>query len=235
MKYISAQIFLPALLSLSFLAHLNPVAAESKRAIVFTPPSDSPRPQSSKGGASRSPCLREIADESSSYPQALVPQINGESVGGVTYQSHPQLWVYLPANSATKAVVSLREQETQAFHSRFEQPITGKSEAIGIQLPESKQPLSPGKTYEWSVILVCGQQVQPGDPGAYSVIRRESLSAPSQAQLQTEADAITKAQWYAQQGIWYDLIATLSNPGIAVEERQAFWESVGFEELFEFF
>jgi hypothetical protein len=102
--------------------------------------------------------------------------------------------------------LSLKDEESQQLFN-VTLPITGEPGVVGLHLPEDMPPLAVGKTYEWAVILTCGERPNPNDPRVTAYIRRV---APSQSMEGLDQQSpLAQARWYAQQGIWYDALTSL--------------------------
>ena len=129
----------------------------------------------------------------------LVPPSNF----GLTTAEHPSFSIYLPQTSAKQIVLSIREEGTK-HHSQTFIPITGESGIISIKPSPTSTPLEVGKTYQWAVVLVCGERPSPNDPAIAAWVRRIALSEPRK-----ETTLLEQAAWYGEQGIWYDALTSL--------------------------
>ena len=105
--------------------------------------------------------------------------------------------------SARQLVLSIREEGT-IHHSQTLIPIAGTSGVITLQANPESPPLEMGKTYQWSVVLVCGERPSPSDPGISSWVRRIP-----QTQRVNQGSNLEQAAWYGEQGIWYDALTSL--------------------------
>ncbi|NJO50136.1 MAG: DUF928 domain-containing protein [Leptolyngbyaceae cyanobacterium RM2_2_4] len=98
-------------------------------------------------------------------------------------------------------VLSIREEGSQPHSQQF-LPITG-SGIVGIPLEESALPLEVDQSYQWAVVLVCGDRPSPNDPVVTAWVRR--VAAPGES----PQDALERAVWYGEQGVWYDALTAL--------------------------
>lgn len=175
--------------------------------ILFKPPPQDGKPDTTRGAGSRDDrrCSQDsssiAANQATEEPSltALVPSDHR----GLTRSARPTFWVYVPQTSARQIVLSIK-QGNQHHSQRFV-PITGQSGVIGIQVTENAPPLEVGKTYQWAIVLVCGDRPSPNDPVVTALIRREQSTASSNSQ-----NALQQASRYGEQGVWYDALTTLA-------------------------
>lgn len=189
----------------------NPSATTDRtlRRVEFVPPSDEKKPEErTAGGGSRQDgqCLQDTTSaalanspSSQSSLMLLVPPNNF----GLTRAERPKLWIDLPETPARQVVLSIRESGT-THHSKTFIPITGESGMIALQPEPDSPPLEVGKTYQWSVVLVCGEKPSPNDPAFETWVRRVDSSEPI-----NQGSALEQAAWYGKQGIWYDALNSL--------------------------
>ena len=89
---------------------------------------------------------------------------------------------------------------------------------VQLQLPKNIKGLTVGKQYRWTVSLVCNLKRPSLSIYARSWIARVPLTELNDfSKTASEQQVRDKAVFYAQQGIWYDAVATitqayLSNP-----------------------
>lgn len=169
--------------------------------ILFEPPSDE-RVDNSRGGASRPTEEKCIHDEAYLYPlTALIPQ----SGVGLTVAAHPTLLVYVPATTATRAHLTLRDDDYGGlYQSQVEIPETGG--VLKLPLPADSPELEVGKTYHWSLALLC-QPTQTDMPITSGQIRRVELSAD--AMVEESQSLLSQTTIYGQFGVWHDMLANL--------------------------
>lgn len=179
-------------------------ADSSNLQVLFIPPPDDKKPEETSGAGSRRDrqCPQDAATAAANAPSnqltSLVPATNS----GLTLAERPTFWVYLPKTSAKQAVLSLKEGDRH--HSQTLVPITGEPGVIGIKLSDDSPALQVGKTYQWAVVLVCGDRPGPNDPAAVASVRRVV------PQPQGFNEPLEQANWYGQQGIWYDALTALA-------------------------
>ncbi|GAB4230105.1 MAG: DUF928 domain-containing protein [Elainellaceae cyanobacterium] len=176
---------------------------------VLFRPSRTGRQPATRGAGSRNDrlcpqdALTNSDDATSELPAltALVP----DNQEGLTRAERPTIWVYLPETSARQMVLSVREEGFQPHSQRF-LAITGEPGIVGIPLAEDAPPLEVGKVYQWAVVLICGDRPNPNDPFVSGWVQRvepaNGVNAPQ--------DALERAVWYGEQGIWYDALTALA-------------------------
>ncbi|ELR99024.1 DUF928 domain-containing protein [Gloeocapsa sp. PCC 73106] len=165
--------------------------------VVFTPPEEDKSPEKTGGGGSRNDLRCPQDTETHTSLTLLVPV----SYFGLTVTERPFLWTYIPETSARQVVLSIREQDTKKHHSHRFFPITGESGIFGFQPSQDSPPLEIGKTYEWAMVLVCGQKPTPNDPASSAWIQR--IASPQPVHQGTDLE---QAAQYGEQGIWYDML-----------------------------
>ncbi len=176
---------------------------------VFFKPSGTGNPPPTRGAGSRNDraCPQDSSDNPSDspvQPQILTALVPGNQVG-LTWAARPTVWVYLPETSARQMVLSVKAEGGQQHSQRFI-PITGEAGIVGVQFDQNLPSLEVGKTYQWAVVLVCGDRPSPNDPFVTAWIQRV---APSQAP-NSQQSAVERAAWYGEQGAWYDAVTTLA-------------------------
>ncbi len=176
--------------------------------VLFKPPSDDKKPKQTAEAGSRHgvQCLQDITSATvtnfSSSQNSLVPLVPASNFG-LTIAEKPKLSIYLPESSARQVVLSIREEGT-IHHSKSFIPITGASGIVSLQPNQDSPPLEVGKTYKWSVVLVCGKKPTPNDPARDVWVRRVESPEPI-----NKGSALEQAAWYGEQGIWYDALSSL--------------------------
>ena len=154
---------------------------------------------------------------------------------GLTTRSQPTLYWYLsePANARLDVTVTNDKQ----IDPLLEQ-IIGIPKSAGIQsldLAKVGATLKPGVEYRWFVSLTPDEQQRSNDVVASGTIEYVKPDAALENTV-ASADDLTQARIYAEDGIWYDAIDSLSraiqqNPGNASlhAQRAAMLEQVGLK------
>ncbi|NEP12118.1 MAG: DUF928 domain-containing protein [Symploca sp. SIO2C1] len=175
--------------------------------VNFEPPNEQ-KIDKSRGGASRPTDIKCSRDETYSPPMtSLLPS----SQQGLTVATHPTFWVYIPQTSAPQAHFTLKDENNRGvYQTRL--PIKKAGRILSISLPKDKSPLEVGKTYRWSVALIC-QPTQTDIPIVGGKVKRvESNSAlMSHQSVGTSSELLLEeAVSYGKEGYWYDMLNNLA-------------------------
>jgi Domain of Unknown Function (DUF928) len=207
--------------------------------IQFRPSRDTPMPDRTSGAGSRTDffCPQDVnLRVGDSLPQPSLVALVPPNKQGLTLAARPTFWVHLPQTSARRAVLSLRE-DGGAFHSQSFFPITGEASIVSFELSAEAPALAVNKTYQWTVVLLCGDRPSPNDPAVTAWIRRISPPLSMPASLH-RAPALQQADWYSQHGFWYDAVASLaplrrshSQDGAIAQAWNGFLQSAGLQSL----
>ena len=184
--------------------------------VLFDPPSDE-RVDNSRGGASRPTEVKCIHDDAYSHPlTALLP----ESGIGRTVAAHPTLLVYMPATNATRAHLTLRDADHSGLY-QTQLDIPGTGGIVSLALPADGPALEVGKTYHWSLALLC-QPTQTDMPITSGQIRRVELSSTTLAESQS---MLAQTLAYGQSGVWHDMLVNMAQLRQTQPDNQAFDEN----------
>ncbi len=198
-----------------------PVWITAGKAITFRPPGDD-APTASTGGASRDggSC---VANNGEFTP--IVPKTNF----GLTVAAHPTVYAYIPQTTAKKAFFSIEDENTNHLYQTTLN-LPAKPGVIGIKIPESATALKTLKNYKWSLVMICGEYLEPDSPSVNAWIRRVE-----QPELPVSEKSVSKL---ASNGIWYDAISELAQLRNAQPENSQLtqsWtellQSVGLEKI----
>ncbi|NJM46744.1 MAG: DUF928 domain-containing protein [Alkalinema sp. RU_4_3] len=83
---------------------------------------------------------------------------------GITFSDRPTVVIALPENSPVRQAVLTFRDEQEQIHTQITLPVIAKQGIARLQLPASTPPLAVGRAYRWSVVMICGDTVQPDDP-----------------------------------------------------------------------
>jgi len=178
---------------------------------LFVPPTTS-APKSTANSATRSDGR---CDASEAPIQAMIPPQGY----GLSSRDRPAITLSLPATSAQQAALLFSSESGESEHrvrlsipesSRLELPPL-RSEAIApsnlvqFQLPADNPGLMPAQRYRWSLVLICGETIEPDDPTFVGWIEYRPLTAAQQRSL-AELSGKEKLRWYGERGYWYDML-----------------------------
>ncbi|MDJ1182294.1 DUF928 domain-containing protein [Roseofilum casamattae] len=208
-------------------------------------PDDVGLPSRRQAGGTRGPC---VADPTAQLTP-LLPQLNV----GRTLSSSPTLFVYLPKHTTDRAMLIVQELDRQKvweagltlnelsdrtkdrfLKAEFESEIALSGEA-GVasismgdypQLPE----LEPGKIYLWAFQFICANTFSDYTQGWIEVISSNDDRTKVQGELEQAKSDRDRIKIYAEQGIWYDLMAMVAQmrqmPGLDSDRAIEDWKSI---------
>ncbi|MEQ9358169.1 DUF928 domain-containing protein [Coleofasciculus chthonoplastes] len=144
--------------------------------------------------------------------------IPSEEYAGQTISGHPTFFWHLSQPVSVPMRFALVEPGVAKplFEKQIDSPQAGM---IQLQVPKDRPELQTGRTYKWSVTLVCNTKRPSANPVFISWIERVSTPAALETQrLSTPAKSNVPTQvwrdraWsYAETGLWYDALAAMSN------------------------
>ncbi|ABA23733.1 Protein of unknown function DUF928 [Trichormus variabilis ATCC 29413] len=197
-------LFQPKLLVILWLISLSSIPigmTPSMGQVTFRPPK-AQAPKKSIGGASRdaSSCGADVSATIQASVTPLLPKTNI----GLTVAERPTIFVYVPQTNAKTALFALQDERGKQSYQRILH-LSKKPGVIEIKLPSSVSALKIGQNYQWSLVMICTEELEPDSPWVSGWIRRveshRNLSHQPTVQL---------ASKLANMGIWYDSLATLA-------------------------
>ncbi len=165
----------------------------------FDPPGDE-QPKDTSGAGSRDG-LRCSPDEQPI--RSLMPKRNY----GLTLEERPSIFLNLPPTSAKQVILMFQDEAGESYETAS-LPITSNAGIVGFTLPNDKPPLTVGKNYQWYLVVVCGETVQPDDPTFRGWVQRVARTAALEREL-GQKTPIEQAVWYGAKGYWYDLLQVM--------------------------
>jgi hypothetical protein len=168
------------------------------QALTFKPPGQS-APSRTTGGASRTGMLCNFsAEETCASVTSLMPTDSF----GLTRSARPTFMVFVPETSAKTATFSIATESGEQVH-QFSINLTQKAGVMSVTMPENAPALEVGQTYQWHLAVVLGDRLEPDSPTVSGWVRRVELAQETEPSLES-------ASMLANEGIWYDSIATLA-------------------------
>ena len=161
------------------------------------------------GGAARGACLSANDSLKLILPPTVSEQKKDQVYSVSTIAARPKFFVYVPQTSAQKAEFTLSsENENNPVHASFD--LTGTPGVVSFSLPANAPPLEVGKTYKWSVQIVC--ETGDGDNGGNLIAEGEiERIQPPTALVNIEKVAPRQLlDLYVDKQLWYDSVATLA-------------------------
>lgn len=170
----------------------------------FKPPSRGTAPPTA-GSATRSGTLGNSCLSSGKQLTSLMPQTRL----GLSYRGNPTFYWYVPPSSAKTAKFLLLSNNDADVHYETTLNLPNDPGIVSFALPSTVSPLEVGKQYHWYLVLNCSQNDQSANPSVEGWVERVAPGTDISSQLQ-KADAKSRARIYAENGIWYEAVATLA-------------------------
>jgi Domain of Unknown Function (DUF928) len=130
---------------------------------------------------------------------------------GQSANSHPTLAWHIPDTEPYPVLFKLYEYDATQRNGKgktiAKETLSATPGIMSYTLPPDSPGLKVGKKYIWQIVLVCN----PNSPSQSLVVDTEinivNQSAEIEAQLNNISNSITKAEIYAEAGLWYDALA----------------------------
>jgi hypothetical protein len=178
-----------------------PTAPVAPKPVIFHPPSglSGGMLPLRVGGGSRGGAADDLSVE------VLVP----DQVA-LTTQAQPSLYWYQSKAAKTQCEVTVTEPKNPKPLLLLKSAVPTPSGIHAIRLAKFKIELKPNVLYRWSVAVIVDAQNRSQDIIANGVIKRIDLTPDLASKLgqATEAD---KPALYAENGIWYDALQSISD------------------------
>jgi hypothetical protein len=190
------------------------------------------RPQKTAGGATRGICQH----LGNSSPQPLLTALIPATERELTVAAYPTVLVKISEPAARKAELTLWDGEGNGIYQTIVD-LTTTPGITSFKIPQAAGALAVGKEYKWNLALICDPEERQRDIVLEGRLERVELSSALNNSLAT-ASPLEKAKLYAQNGLWYDTVATLAdlkrslpqNTQIGAEWHELL-QSVGLTEL----
>ncbi|MEG5033223.1 DUF928 domain-containing protein [Microcoleus sp. AT3-D2] len=185
---------------------LAPMRAQSQPLLLsqnvnFKPP-DVTAPANRQGGTHRGNKLCPAG-------LSITPLVPPTNIG-LTLTDSPTIFVYVPQTSAKIEFTVLNDKEEEVVYEKTFK--LDKSGIVGVTIPatvDNNKSLEVGKRYVWSFSLVCDPEDRAADLVVKGFVQRIEPQATLKSEL-ANPDPMTRLNVYAQNGIWYETLATLA-------------------------
>jgi hypothetical protein len=179
-------------------------SSHSALQVTFDPPKDG-QPDDSAGGASRD---SGICPQDAKAVGSPVTPLMPANRHGLTVEDHPTFFVYVPQTSAQKALFVLKDKNEDYYYNKtLSLPRTAG--IISFTLPTDARAIEIGKRYQWSFVMICGEEIRPDSPGVKGQIQRIEPSQALLSQLKN-VSPLERAALYGKNGIWFDTLTSLA-------------------------
>jgi len=137
---------------------------------------------------------------------------------GFTTSTHPVFFWYLSNPVSVPLEFSLVEpgNPQPLFNQEMNDLTPGIMKA---EIPENLPGLEPGKTYRWSVALICNADRRSADVIAQALIQRVTASPALEQQLAVATSSTQKSEIYAAAGFWYDAMSETSKVDAKIDQK----------------
>ncbi|MCJ8279136.1 MAG: DUF928 domain-containing protein [Rivularia sp. ALOHA_DT_140] len=180
-----------------FSGWITPVQAQ----ITFTPPGrQAPKTNTVPGGSRGDSCAIGKANKDNASIVKLLPESNI----GLTTQQRPSIMLYVPQTTAKKVFFSIQDENFN-HHYQTTLQLPQQAGVMQIKLPASAPALATKTQYQYSVAIICGQDLEPDDYLVSGWIERVQPKANPRSQR----PSVELASKFAKQGIWLDAVSTL--------------------------
>ncbi|MEO1297663.1 MAG: DUF928 domain-containing protein [Cyanobacteria bacterium J06636_16] len=169
----------------------------------FVPPEDSGQPQTNRAGGRRNQFCN------SSTPTLAPTLVIPSTSNGITTVERPTILAYLPQTSAQQAFLTLEDEQNHLVYNATVALPESKG-IVRFTIPDTAPALELEKDYQISLAIVCDVVLDPNDPVLEGWIKRIELDADLAAQ-QAQLTELETAALYANNGIWFDAVATLAD------------------------
>ena len=152
---------------------------------------------------------------------------------GITSQKQPVLYWYISKPATSRIEFTLNDEQRGKTVIRVDLPSPKQAGIQAIKFSDYNAELTPGITYQWFVTL----EADPGQPSKDVYYGGSSLYQENVPDLEKRLAAAGPAgapRIYAEEGLWYDALSALWNPGKKGEEKSirqqriALLKQVGF-------
>ncbi|MEO6861958.1 MAG: DUF928 domain-containing protein [Microcoleus sp.] len=139
---------------------------------------------------------------------ALIPQ----STMGQTISAKPTFFYYLPAAIDKTVQFELADETDKTLYKKSFRLVTSRGGIVSISLgSDTNSPaLEVGKNYQWYFTIKCNPKNYRDEVLVSGWINRTALAPTVKTQLDRSPDPRAKLSIFAQQGLWYEYLATLA-------------------------
>lgn len=185
---------------------LTSLSAEGETQADSTSPTEPPRPERRSSGT-RGECVQE-----NGILTLIVPEKNQNPRVEQSQQGMDQFKANIPKTTLPRPTLVWHMAQGSNLPIKFtlsesgqtiyvEELNVSKAGFVSLTLPETVPPLEVGKSYRWTVSILCSRQHPSQNPFTQAWIER---IAPSNSYLKEKE---LSCDTYEEEGIWYDLLA----------------------------
>lgn len=177
----------------------------------YVPPANADAPTSRTTGGGRRGGCQGVGDIDL---VALAPQFHI----GQTLSTHPTLVWYAPADIHQPLDIELYQKNARGRWERLKTFTLEEKPAgfMSFSWPETESALTVGQTYRWQVVSTCVIGLPARD--LVTTAELEVVAPPADLKDVEASDPVAQAQQYAEQGLWYDALATVASSPASAEK-----------------
>ena len=138
---------------------------------------------------------------------ALIPQ----STMGKTISAKPTFFYYLPAALDKTVQFELADERDKTIYKKSFRMVTSRAGIVSVSLgsDDNSPALEVGKNYQWYFTVKCNPKNYQDQVLVSGWINRTQVSPKVQTELDRSPGS-AKLRIFAQQGFWYEYLATLA-------------------------
>ncbi|AFZ06400.1 protein of unknown function DUF928 [Oscillatoria nigro-viridis PCC 7112] len=139
---------------------------------------------------------------------ALIPQ----STMGQTISAKPTFFYYLPVALDKTVQFELADERDKTLYKKSFRLVTSRAGVVSVSLgsDDNSPALEVGKNYQWYFTIKCNPKNTTDDVLVSGWINRTALAPTVKIELDRSSDSLAKLSIFAQQGLWYEYLATLA-------------------------
>jgi hypothetical protein len=203
--------FLAIFLMCLSLAATKPALAEYKNPETGD---DAPNSQTTSIAATRGVCNSSADSAEQKANSTTLTALAPYSHVGKSTATNPTLTWYVSDRESYPLEFWLYEFEPSRYDGKgkavYQAKLASSAGIMTHSLPTEQVNLTPGKDYIWQVAIICN----PNSPSQSLVVNNQikvvEIAPTVTTQLNTTSDVVTRANIYAQAGLWYDALAEVA-------------------------
>ncbi|MEG4322599.1 MULTISPECIES: DUF928 domain-containing protein [unclassified Microcoleus] len=139
---------------------------------------------------------------------ALIPQ----STMGQTISAKPTFFYYLPVAIDKTVQFELADESDKTVYKKSFRMVTSRPGIVSISLgaDDNSPELKVGKNYQWYFTIKCNPKNYRDEVLVSGWINRSAVAPTVKTELDRSPDPRAKLSIFAQQGLWYEYLATLA-------------------------
>ncbi|MEG4284481.1 DUF928 domain-containing protein [Microcoleus sp. A006_D1] len=139
---------------------------------------------------------------------ALIPQ----STMGQTISEKPTFFYYVPLALDKTVQFELADENDKTVYKKSFRMVTSRAGIVSVSLDSdgNSPALKVGKNYQWYFTIKCNPKSYTDDVLVSGWINRTAIAPTVKTELDRSPDRRAQLSIFAQQGLWYEYLATLA-------------------------